>query len=73
MIRDIVFEENYAQQVNIQMQQVGQNAFMQGRQQGVQEILMTINKMLNEKKEINVESVIVAFNAMVLEQQEQQT
>ncbi len=65
MIQDIVFEQNYAKKVNAHTQQVAQQAFMGGRQQGWNEVLYIVGKLQEEDKEITPENIVEELKIML--------
>lgn len=58
MIHDIVFEQMYAKKVEAHVQQVGQQAFMSGRQQGWNDILFILNELESKNLEPSQELIV---------------
>lgn len=61
-MRDIIFEEFYAKNMNKQVQQIANNAFAQGKNQGLNEMMQIVLQMVEEKQLINAETIIAAVN-----------
>ena len=75
MIRDIVFEENYAKKVEQINQQAFQQGYAQGRQSGWNEMFSIVMHLQSTNELITQEKVIGLINQMLLDekQQEQKT
>lgn len=72
MIRDIVFEENYAKKVEQINQVAFQQGYGQGRQSGWNEMFSVIMHLQAENEPITQEKVIGLINQMLLEEAQQQ-
>lgn len=72
MIRDIVFEQNYASRVEKINQAAFQQGFEQGRQNGWNELFNVIMHLQSQDQPITQENVITLINQMLQEQQNQE-
>lgn len=71
MIRDVVFEQNYAKKVEQATQMAFQQGFAQGRQAGWNEVFSVVMHLQQEKQPITQENVIALINQMLVEQNQQ--
>jgi hypothetical protein len=65
MIRDIVFEQMYAKKVDAHVQQVAQQSFMSGRQQGWNDIMFILNELESKNIEPNQEVIVKYLQQML--------
>lgn len=72
MIRDIVFEQNYASRVEKINQMAFQQGFEQGRQSGWNELFNVVIHLESQNQPITQENVINLINQMLQEQQNQE-
>lgn len=68
MIRDIVFEENYGKKVQEMTQMAYQQGFVQGRQNGWNEVFSVVMHLQQQNQPITQENVIELINQMLVEQ-----
>ncbi len=71
MIKDVVFEQNYAKQINAQVQKIGQQAFMAGRQQGWNDLLVLAGLLQTTNTVITPEVLAEELNKFLNSQQEE--
>lgn len=72
MIRDIVFEQNYAKRVEKINQAAFQQGVIQGRQSGWNEVFNVVMQLQSENKAITQDNVIELINQMMVDQSQQQ-
>lgn len=70
-MRDIVFEQNYAKQINAQVQKIGQQAFMAGRHQGWNDLLVIARQLQDTNAVITTELLVEELNKLLNAQQEE--
>lgn len=71
MIRDIVFEQNYAKKVEEINQMAFQQGFAQGRQAGWNEVFNVVMHLMSQNQAVTQESVIALINEMLVQQSQQ--
>lgn len=65
MINDVVFQQNYASKVNAHFQEVANQAYRDGRQQGWNDMMFAINKIQEKKLTISQENIIEELKTIV--------
>lgn len=70
-MRDIVFEQNYAKRVGEHTQQVAQQAFMSGRQQGWNDLLFIVAQMQAAKIEVTPDTMVKELQKFLNSQQQE--
>lgn len=71
MIRDVVFEQNYAKKVEQATKMAFQQGIAQGRQAGWNEVFSVVMHLQQENQPITQENVIALINQMLVEQNQQ--
>ena len=65
MINDVIYQQHYAKKVEAYAQQVAQNAFTQGRQQGWNDILFILNEYENKGVNPSTEMVVESLKQLL--------
>ncbi len=72
MIQDIVYQQNYAKKVNEHIQQVVHQTYMEGRQQGWNDMIFILNDLQEKNIELSQKNIVAALQELLDKQQNQE-